>query len=143
MGRHGGPILVDTNVILESFRIGAWRALSGGYALETVEDCVTETQTGFQKRRAEAVAYLLCRRNGVEARPETYLRHFVDNQTGDLDIYAIMRAAGQAEAILGLTAKTRLIGLDAKPPDMILADTSHGCKSRTGVDSCTLQFARI
>lgn len=56
---------------------------------------------------AEAVAYLLCRRNGMEARSEAYLRHFVNDQTGDLDIYAIMRAAGQAEAILGLTAKTR------------------------------------
>lgn len=50
MARHRGPVLVDTNVILESFRIGAWRALSGGYAVETVEDCVTETQTGFQRR---------------------------------------------------------------------------------------------
>jgi hypothetical protein len=53
MARHTGPVLVDTNVILESFRIGAWRALSGGYAVETVEDCVTETQTGFQRRRKE------------------------------------------------------------------------------------------
>jgi hypothetical protein len=40
-------------VILECWRIGAWRALTSGYRVETVEDCVTETQTGFQKRRAE------------------------------------------------------------------------------------------
>ena len=53
MARHPVPVLVDTNAILESFRIGAWRALTGGYAVETVEDCVTETQTGFQRRRAE------------------------------------------------------------------------------------------
>lgn len=53
MARHSGPVLVDTNAILESFRIGAWRALAGGYAVETVEDCVTETQTGFQRRRPE------------------------------------------------------------------------------------------
>ena len=53
MARHPGPVLVDTNAILESFRIGAWRALSSGYAVETVEDCVTETQTGFQHRRPE------------------------------------------------------------------------------------------
>lgn len=58
---------------------------------------------------AEAVAYLLCRRNGVEARSETYLRHFVDEQATDLDVYAIMRATGQAEAVLGITAK---IGFD-------------------------------
>lgn len=53
MARHRGQVLVDTNVILESHRIWAWPALAGGYAVETVEDCVTETQTGFQRRRAE------------------------------------------------------------------------------------------
>ena len=44
---------MDTNVIIESHRTGAWRALAGGYRVETVEDCVTETQTGFQLRRPE------------------------------------------------------------------------------------------
>lgn len=53
MARHRGPVLVDTNIILECWRIGAWRALAGGYAVETVEDCITETQTGFQRRRDE------------------------------------------------------------------------------------------
>src|SRR5262244_2311146 len=53
MARHRGPVLVDTNVILECWRIGAWKALTGGYTVETVEDCVTETQTGYQRRRAE------------------------------------------------------------------------------------------
>jgi len=52
MARHRGPVLVDTNVMIECWRIGAWRALSNGYAVETVEDCVVETQTGFQRRRA-------------------------------------------------------------------------------------------
>lgn len=46
-------MLVDTNVIIEAHRTEAWRALVGGYAVETVEDCVTETQTGFQRRRRE------------------------------------------------------------------------------------------
>lgn len=53
MPRHTGPVLVDTNVILECCRIRCWRALVGGYSVETVEDCVTETQTGFQRRRPE------------------------------------------------------------------------------------------
>ena len=44
---------MDTNVIIESHRTGAWRALTGSYRVETVEDCVTETQTGFQLRRKE------------------------------------------------------------------------------------------
>ena len=50
--RHRGPVFVDTNVILESHRVGSWRALTGGYGVETVEDCVVETHTGFQRLRA-------------------------------------------------------------------------------------------
>ena len=53
MVRHRGTVLVDTNVILEAHRTGSWRALTGGYAVETVEGCVTETQTGFQLRQPE------------------------------------------------------------------------------------------
>jgi hypothetical protein len=53
MTRHHGPVLVDTNAILECWRVGAWRALTSGYGIETVEDCVIETQTGYQRRRPE------------------------------------------------------------------------------------------
>ena len=53
MAKHQGAVLVDTNVILEAHRTGSWRALSGGYRVETVEDCVAETQTGFQLRKPE------------------------------------------------------------------------------------------
>lgn len=53
MARHSGPVLVDTNVILESHRVESWRALAGGYRVETVEECMMETQTGFQRRRKE------------------------------------------------------------------------------------------
>lgn len=53
MARHQGSVLVDTNVIIECWRINMWTALAGGYAVETVEDCVTETQSGYQNRREE------------------------------------------------------------------------------------------
>jgi hypothetical protein len=53
MARHFGPVLVDTNVIIECWRVGAWKALTGGYAVETVAMCFIETQTGFQRRRPE------------------------------------------------------------------------------------------
>lgn len=53
MARWRGPILLDTNVLIELWRVEAWRALCGGYALETVEECVIETQTGYQNRRPE------------------------------------------------------------------------------------------
>jgi len=53
VARHPGPVLVDTNVIIEAHRIGAWKALTGGHSVETVADCVTETQTGYRRRRRE------------------------------------------------------------------------------------------
>ena len=40
-------------MILEAYRTDSLRALTGGYRVETVEDCVTETQTGYQLRRQE------------------------------------------------------------------------------------------
>ena len=53
MARHHGPVLVDTNVIIESYRVRSWRALARGYRVETVEECVAETQAGSQRRRPE------------------------------------------------------------------------------------------
>ena len=51
--KHDSTVLVDTNVILEAHLVRAWRALTGGYRVETVEECVAETQTGFQRRQPE------------------------------------------------------------------------------------------
>lgn len=53
MARHQGPVLVDTNVVIECWRISAWKALTGGYQVETVRMCEIETQTGLQRRRPE------------------------------------------------------------------------------------------
>ena len=53
MPKHRGPVLLDTNVILECHRVDGWRALAGAYRLETVEECIGETQTGYQRRRPE------------------------------------------------------------------------------------------
>jgi hypothetical protein len=53
MARHRGPVLVDTNVIIECWRVSAWKALTGGYQVETVQMCEIETQTGLQRRRRE------------------------------------------------------------------------------------------
>ena len=51
--RPGAVVLVDTNVIIEAHRSGTWAALVGAYRVETVEDCVTETQTGYERRPRE------------------------------------------------------------------------------------------
>lgn len=59
---------------------------------------------------AESVSYLVCARNGVETNAETYLSNYVQQETSieSLDLYQIMRAAGQAESVLGLTAHTKM-----------------------------------
>ncbi len=51
--RPGAVVLVDTNVIIEGYRTATWPALAGAYDIETVEDCVTEAQTGYQNRPRE------------------------------------------------------------------------------------------
>jgi hypothetical protein len=53
--RAGQRVLVDTNVIIEAHRTGCWQALSGYFALETVEKVIEETQTGAQNRSPESV----------------------------------------------------------------------------------------
>lgn len=47
---HQGPVLFDTNAILETCRVCSLRAITARYAVETVEDCVVETQTGSHRR---------------------------------------------------------------------------------------------
>lgn len=49
----GRLVLVDTMVIIEAHRSGCLKALTSGHAVETVETCFAETQTGAQKRRPE------------------------------------------------------------------------------------------
>jgi len=58
---------------------------------------------------AESVAYLVCKRNGISPKSETYLSGYVDNNDNieQFDLYQIMRAAGQIETILGLTYHTK------------------------------------
>ena len=47
--------------------------------------------------------------NGVLSKSESYLSAYVsaDTNVDQLDLYQIMRAAGQVEAVLGLTAHTK------------------------------------
>ena len=45
--RRRGPVLVDSNVVIESHRVGSLSALTCGYGIETVEECVKETQKNY------------------------------------------------------------------------------------------------
>ncbi|MBW6461366.1 MAG: ImmA/IrrE family metallo-endopeptidase [Bacteroidales bacterium] len=53
---------------------------------------------------AESVAYLVCKRYGVESKSEAYLADYVkaNDKTGDIHFYMIMKAAGQIENVLNL-----------------------------------------
>lgn len=58
---------------------------------------------------AESVSFLVCARNGVTSKAEAYVATYVEQNTtiDEVDLYQIMRAAGQVEGLLGLTAKAR------------------------------------
>ena len=62
-----------------------------------------------EELEAESLAYLVCARNGVTSKSEVYLKTYVTQHTtiDDVDLYQIMRAAGQVETLLGLTAHTK------------------------------------
>ena len=65
---HGREsVLVDTNAIIEAYRTRSWRALSGGWPVETVEACVAETQTGFQLRLKDEAIDLAALRSSLAA----------------------------------------------------------------------------
>ncbi|MDD4441801.1 MAG: ImmA/IrrE family metallo-endopeptidase [Kiritimatiellae bacterium] len=86
---------------------------------------------------AESVAYLICKRNGCDCNSDAYIYGYLKTHTtvDDLEIYQIMRAAGQIEALLGLTAHTRYEkpssvsqpSLDSTPTQaMLLKEHTHG-----------------
>jgi hypothetical protein len=58
---------------------------------------------------AESVAYLVSARNGVTSASETYLMNYVKENTTitDVDVYQVMRAAGQIETTLNLGRRTK------------------------------------
>jgi hypothetical protein len=59
---------------------------------------------------AESVAYIICHRNGLKPRSESYLSKYVasDTNSDNIALYQIMRSAGQIETLLGLAVPTRV-----------------------------------
>jgi hypothetical protein len=101
MARFAGTILVDTNCIIEAHRVSAWRALSSGYRLETVEKVVEETHTGFQRRdpaqqidqtqlRASLAAIHTVERAQELRLRLTLMDHDIDLDAGEFALWAHM-----------------------------------------------------
>jgi hypothetical protein len=61
---------------------------------------------------AESVAYIVCKRNGVEPKSQTYLSGFINGRetSEGIAVYQIMRAAGRIEALLELATATKFDG---------------------------------
>jgi hypothetical protein len=57
---------------------------------------------------AESLAYLVCRRHGVQSKSESYLAEHVrpDTSIKSMDIYVLLKAAGQVETALDIAAPT-------------------------------------
>jgi|SRR5271169_485544 len=62
----------------------------------------------------ESVAYVVCARNKLVSKSEKYLSNYVD-RNDKIDVYQVMRAAGQVEGLLGLTPHTTFEKTKAKP----------------------------
>lgn len=70
--------------------------------------------TAAEELEAESVSYLVCARNGVSSRSESYLSNCVSRSTevAEIDLYRIMTAAGRIESALGLAEPTRFASSD-------------------------------
>ena len=139
MTRYCGTVLVDTNVILEAHRTGTWRALAGGYRVETVEECVTETQTGFQLRRTEWQI------DGVELRNRLSTVHAVkDLDRARLAVRVGNIALDEGEASLWAHALNRTDDWVLCGPDKAKSPLRHkvGVSREAGVDARTSRCGR-
>lgn len=58
---------------------------------------------------AESVCYIVCKRQNVSTNSEKYLADYVTGHKTieDIDVYQVLRAAGQVETLLGLTGHTK------------------------------------
>ncbi len=69
-------------------------------------------ELALREVEAESVAYIVCKRNGVEPKSQTYLSGFINKRTTfeGIAVYQIMRAAGRIEALLELATATKFDG---------------------------------
>jgi len=64
----------------------------------------------IEELEAESVAYIVCRRNGLEPNSQRYLSDLIEQDltTENMDLYAIMKAAGMVERHLDLSIQTAM-----------------------------------
>lgn len=62
----------------------------------------------MRELEAESVSYIVCKRQNIFTNSEKYLSDYVTvyKTIDDIDVYQVLRAAGQVEKLLGLTGRT-------------------------------------
>jgi hypothetical protein len=66
--QRGQVLLVDTNIVIEAFRTGCWKALTTHFKVETVEKCYEEALTGDPLRPGYLSIGAAALRSGLSAR---------------------------------------------------------------------------
>ena len=85
MARHKGTVLVDTNVIIECWRTSSWKALVGGYDVETVHLCEAESLTGTRSQIDPQVLRQTLNASHAVSEAERAAAFVKDNHFGVLD----------------------------------------------------------
>jgi len=101
-------ILLDANVMIECFRIGAWAELARGCWLESVEECCKEALTGDNSMAGRVAVDATALRQGLRQvhqvgraeRNQLILQHraMVSLDPGEMDLYAHLLAVGGPRA---------------------------------------------
>lgn len=98
-------VLVDTNVMIEAYRVGCWNAVANFFSLVTVEKCIEETQTGFQNRSPEQnIEQTKLRKSLFSINPVTQVEEaqfiLAYGQSSSLDpgeLHLLLHAAGRQD----------------------------------------------
>lgn len=125
-------VFVDTNVILEAFRTGCWKAICQNFSIETVEKCIEEAMTGNPEETGRVNVPLKELTDGLAARHDVTKKElaiFVLNNPGcqalddgELHLLAWLHTNGLLSKVIvllstadkaAIVATGRLDGLDA------------------------------
>jgi len=96
-------VFLDTNVIIECFRIGVWSELAKGHCLETVDEVVTEAMTGETGHRARVAVDRAVLLDGLSKPPHVVIKRERDRlllqypngpllDPGERDLFAYLNA---------------------------------------------------
>jgi predicted nucleic acid-binding protein len=102
-------VFVDTNIVIEAFRISIWNSVTARFALETVDTCVAEAQTGSSALAPGLLSTSLAKSHGVSRLERAGLVLASQNAAylddGERDLFARLLAdGGPSSALLIATA---------------------------------------